>query len=293
MASKLNDREIEIGAHPQCTQSHRADNIGRYVPENNDCLSFSKTAIFSSAVREDIHDLIHSYNEVDFFEIYLSPDESLTTQAAAVYALYLMYFTQPTRFSKIPIRLTTNSWNLLESVYKKAFENKAGDLIYVIRKLRSSNAFVYVAQEEPISKPLMGANEYIADQTEKSLLKIENTLHDNVLVPIEPLLSDMSSLAMEYKKAKAGLVSLALSRRSSEMVMEQLLLSKPANMNLNEAKPLPAFLSEESTLGTVSIPTRVFSNNTTTEEVTTIANATYINANYSSIISVTSIARIK
>ncbi|KAF9905642.1 hypothetical protein EC991_001472 [Linnemannia zychae] len=59
----------------------------------------------------------------------------------------------------------------------------------------------------------------------------------------------MSSLAAEYRKAKAGLVSLALARRSSEIVMGQLLKSKPAGMNVKEAKPIPHFI------GNLSVPT--------------------------------------
>ncbi|KAF9550718.1 hypothetical protein EC957_012035 [Mortierella hygrophila] len=74
-------------------------------------------------------------------------------------------------------------------------------------------------------------------------------MHDAVLVPIEPLLSDLSSLAGQYRKAKIGLVSLALARRSSELVMQQLLRAKPTNMNLKEAKPLPQFLTGQSTFG--------------------------------------------
>ncbi|KAG9072852.1 hypothetical protein KI688_000632 [Linnemannia hyalina] len=95
----------------------------------------------------------------------------------------------------------------------------------------------------------MGNNEFITTEVEKKLIQTERAMHDAVLVPIEPLLSDLSSLAGQYRKAKIGLVSLALARRSSELVMQQLLRAKPTNMNLKEAKPLPQFLTGQSTFG--------------------------------------------
>ncbi|OAQ36729.1 hypothetical protein K457DRAFT_178603 [Linnemannia elongata AG-77] len=113
---------------------------------------------------------------------YLSPRETMTVHAGAVYALYLLYFTQPTSFPKVPIRLTIHAWHVLESIYKQAFVHKATDPIYVIRKLRDSNAFVYVAQETPVSKPVMGNNEFVASEVEKKLIQTERAMHDEVLV---------------------------------------------------------------------------------------------------------------
>ncbi|KAG0294221.1 hypothetical protein BGZ97_005136, partial [Linnemannia gamsii] len=105
----------------------------------------------------------------------------MTVHASAVYALYLVYFTQPTSLPKVPIRLTMNTWNLLQSIYKHAFTQKASDLIYVIRKLRDNNAFVYVAQETPVSKPLMSDNEFVTTQLEKTLIQAEHTMQNAVL----------------------------------------------------------------------------------------------------------------
>lgn len=111
----------------------------------------------------------------------------MTVHAGAVYALYLVYFTQPTSLPKVPIRLTMNAWNLLESIYKQAFKHKATDLIHVIRKLRDNNAFVYVAQETPVSRPLMGDNEFATTQLEKTLIQAEHVMHDTVLVSLSLL----------------------------------------------------------------------------------------------------------
>ncbi|KAH7059796.1 small nuclear RNA activating complex, subunit SNAP43-domain-containing protein [Linnemannia elongata] len=272
------------------SSSSRPGPTGQCIPETIECLTFSKTVLLTAALTKDIGGLIQAYKEKNSFEYppfatlwksrqfslihftcndpqsrdtfidgltevlfryYLSPRETMTVHAGAVYALYLLYFTQPTSFPKVPIRLTIHAWHVLESIYKQAFVHKATDLIYVIRKLRDSHAFVYVAQGTPVSKPVMGNNEFVASEVEKKLIQTERAMHDEVLVPIEPLLSDLSSLAGQYRKAKMGLVSLALARRSSELVMQQLLRAKPTDMNLKEAKPLPQFLTEQSTLGAV------------------------------------------
>ncbi|KAK3845806.1 MAG: small nuclear RNA activating complex, subunit SNAP43-domain-containing protein [Linnemannia gamsii] len=292
------------------TASSRSGHNGRNVPDNNDCLAFNKTALYTSALRSDISDLMEAYKENDSMEYtpfatlwksrqfsllhfvslepqsrytlisglyqvlfgYLSSEETLSVHAGAVYGLYLVYFTQPTSLKKIPIRLTIDAWHIVETVYKQAFDQGAADLIYTIRKLRDSNAFVYVAQEEPISRPLLSANEFVADHLERTLIQAESAMQSNTLVPIEPLLSGMSSLAAEYRKAKAGLVSLALARRSSEIVMQQLLRSKPTNMNVKDAKPLPHFLEKQSTLGTISGPSPITAATGTAVLPTTISS---------------------
>ncbi|KAF8948205.1 hypothetical protein BGZ47_006005 [Haplosporangium gracile] len=117
----------------------------------------------------------------------------------------------------------------------------------------------------------MGNNEYVATQMEKKLIQTERAMHDAVLVPIEPLLSDLSLLSGQYRKAKMGLVSLALARRSSELVMQQLLRAKPTDMNLKEAQPLPQFLKGQSTLGAAQQPTGHSSATAATTTAATIA----------------------
>lgn len=48
--------------------------------------------------------------------------------------------------------------------------------------MRDSNAFVYVAQEIPVNKPVMGNNEYVASEVEKKLIHTERAMQDSVLV---------------------------------------------------------------------------------------------------------------
>jgi len=77
---------------------------------------------------------------------------------------------------------------MTESIYKESFERNVPDLIFVIHKLREGNAFVYVAQNDVVSKPLMAENQFVVDQAEKMLIQAENSIQNTALV-IAKLLS--------------------------------------------------------------------------------------------------------
>ncbi|KAF8933599.1 hypothetical protein BGZ58_006239 [Dissophora ornata] len=176
---------------------------------------------------------------------FLSPEETFPAQVGAIYSLYLLYFTQPTVFRKVPVRLTITAWQNLELLYQIAFEYDATDLIYVIHKLRDRGAFLYVAQNDRISKELRDENADLLDRTERTLVRMEKKINASPLVPVDTLLSDLSKMAAMYHEAKADLVSLSLARRSSEMVMAHLSKLKPPDLNIREATPLPAFLKDK------------------------------------------------
>ncbi|KAG0258277.1 hypothetical protein BG011_003391 [Mortierella polycephala] len=156
-----------------------------------------------------------------------------------------MYFTQPTLFRKTPIQLTVDAWQRLEHLYQAAFECDATDLIYIIHKLRDRNAFVYVAQVERASKELKDMNVDLRERLERSLIRMERKATDNPLVPVKPLLQDLSSMTLKYHNAKVDLVSLSLAERASVLVMNQLKGKELSDTDIRMAKPLPAFLETE------------------------------------------------
>ncbi|KAG0202165.1 hypothetical protein BGX28_005246 [Mortierella sp. GBA30] len=137
-------------------------------------------------------------------------------------------------------------WQNLELLYRIAFNYDATDLIYVLHKLRERSAFMYVAQNDKTHKPLMDDNESIRASLENVLIHTEKKITDTSLVPVEPLLFDLSRMAAEYHQAKSDLVSLALARRSSVVVMRDLKKHIPTGLNLREAKPVPNFLKNNS-----------------------------------------------
>ncbi|KAG0365793.1 hypothetical protein BGZ54_006194 [Gamsiella multidivaricata] len=175
----------------------------------------------------------------------LSSAETLPAQVGAVYGLYLLYFTQPKNFKKVAIRLTIAAWQNLELLYKLGFDYSATDLIFIIHKLRDRGAFMYVAQNEKISKALMNENDDLSERAERTLVRLEREMNNSVLVPVDGPLKQFSELATEYHNAKVELIDVSLAKRASEMVMAHLCRIKPPDLDLATAKPRPAFLREK------------------------------------------------
>ncbi|KAF9400866.1 hypothetical protein BGX21_003346 [Mortierella sp. AD011] len=175
---------------------------------------------------------------------FLAPEENLSAQIGAIFALYLLYFTQPSTSRKIPIRLTITSWQNLELLYKIGFEHNLTDLIFVIHKLRRQNAFVYVAQNDRTTENLVGESPDLQAKTERVLIRLENKLNSSNLVPTDALMREVSRLAAAYHRVKGNLASVSLARRSSHIVMRHLRKIKTPDMDPREAKPVPAFLRQ-------------------------------------------------
>ncbi|KAF9181027.1 hypothetical protein BGZ50_005757 [Haplosporangium sp. Z 11] len=202
---------------------------------------------------------------------FLIPNETFGTQIGAIYCLYMVYFTQPTLFRKTPIQLTVDAWQRLEHLYQAAFECDATDLIYVIHKLRDRNAFLYVAQVERTSKELKDVNVDLRERLERSLIRMEKKATDNPLVPIKPLLQDLSSMTLKYHDAKVDLVSLSLAERASVLVLNQLKKKELSEIDIRTVKPVPAFLGAEPKSSPSTISTAY--NNVNTNRRNTLRNA--------------------
>ncbi|KAF9944423.1 hypothetical protein BGZ70_004654 [Mortierella alpina] len=139
----------------------------------------------------------------------------------------------------------------IDLLYNLAFEYSATDLIYIIHAMREvREAFVYVAENEKVHKRLMNDNESIRTMLERTLIHTERAITDKSLIPVEPLLFDLSKMAYDYHQAKSDLVSLGLSRRSSVLVMRELKKQIRPGMNLLEASPVPEFLKENDLTAT-------------------------------------------
>ncbi|KAG9321374.1 hypothetical protein KVV02_002106 [Mortierella alpina] len=190
---------------------------------------------------------------------YLTEDHTLVARAAAVFCLYMLYSTQPSVFKKVPIRLTISKAQNIDLMYKMAFAYSATDLIFIIHAMREvREAFVFVAENEKVHKRLMNDNESIRTRLERTLIHTERAITAKSLVPVEPLLYDLSKLAFDYHQAKSDLVSLGLSRKSSVLVMRELKKQIRPGMNLMKASPIPEFLKEND-------PTTIDSNRATGE----------------------------
>ncbi|KAF9357632.1 hypothetical protein BGX26_003364 [Mortierella sp. AD094] len=230
--------------------------------EQQTYINLGRSGILSNAIQADIRYLIRAYEMVTNYGIFPSaaPEETLPAQVGAIFALYLLYFTQPTTSKKTPIRLTITSWQNLELLYKIGFEHDLTDLIFVVHKLRRQNAFVYVAQNDRSTEKLVGENPDLQEKTEKVLIRLENKLNSASLVPTDALLRDVSKLAATYHRVKANLASVSLARRSSHIVMRHLRKMKAPEMDPREARPVPAFLRQSGGYADSSKQSNAFSN---------------------------------
>lgn len=108
--------------------------------------------------------------------------DSFQLNTGAIFGLYLLYFTQPSTFKKIPIRLTMGQWQSVQHVYKQAFELGSTDLIFVIHKMRTRNAFHHVVKQAMYSTQLSDEDANFNAQAERTLIHLEKEALDRNLV---------------------------------------------------------------------------------------------------------------
>ncbi|KAJ2775823.1 hypothetical protein H4R18_005930 [Coemansia javaensis] len=76
---------------------------------------------------------------------HFQPSAILEIRIGVVYALYLMYFTQPVNFPNITIRVTMEMWAMLSRLYQYCSEADIRDLVHVFDRLVAAGAFDLVA----------------------------------------------------------------------------------------------------------------------------------------------------
>ncbi|GJJ70726.1 snRNA-activating protein complex subunit 1 [Entomortierella parvispora] len=171
---------------------------------------------------------------------------SLKSKAGAVFGLFMFYFSQPSRFKKAGIRMTTTQWQDIQDLYIQAFRMDALDLISVIHQLRQRNAFIFVANSKLSATHVADESANLAALAEDTLLRLEkDTLDDNGLVPIAPLMTDLYDMSSKYYYAKRDLVTLSLTRNASGAVLTHLAKQHPSEINLRHAEPVPSFVIKE------------------------------------------------
>ncbi|KAI7826329.1 small nuclear RNA activating complex, subunit SNAP43-domain-containing protein [Kickxella alabastrina] len=72
-------------------------------------------------------------------------DAILEIRIGVIYALYLMYFTQPVNFPNIGIRVPMDIWIQLTKLYQYCNEAEIRDVVYVFDRLMGDGAFELVA----------------------------------------------------------------------------------------------------------------------------------------------------
>ncbi|KAG9291621.1 hypothetical protein G9A89_022040 [Geosiphon pyriformis] len=74
----------------------------------------------------------------------------LEVKLGSLYALYLLFFTQPEIFKdKVRIRVTSSSWASLLEIYQYCQKHKLHDAAYIFRTMKKKSAFLFVAFVDP------------------------------------------------------------------------------------------------------------------------------------------------
>jgi len=76
---------------------------------------------------------------------FLSSTNVLSLRVGVIYALYLLYYGQPSNFPKAPIRVTPESWKQLLELETMTIQQEIAEAVYVFHKLRADDAFVFTA----------------------------------------------------------------------------------------------------------------------------------------------------
>ncbi|KAI8323492.1 hypothetical protein GQ54DRAFT_316624 [Martensiomyces pterosporus] len=142
---------------------------------------------------------------------HFQPHAILEIRIGVVYALYLLYFTQPVNFPNISIRVTMEIWAALTSLYQYCSESEIRDVVYVFDKLMADGAFELVAwmdDNEGVLR-LDGDDEGVSGKVATRLAQIEHEVmgssQGNVADPVAS--KRQLALSEAYRSSKRRLVN--------------------------------------------------------------------------------------
>ncbi|KAJ1921717.1 hypothetical protein H4219_000450 [Mycoemilia scoparia] len=69
----------------------------------------------------------------------------LEIKVGVVYALYLLYYTQPSTFGKSSIRVTMDMWKMWSELYVYCKDSNMREMVYCIDRMRDDSVFEFVA----------------------------------------------------------------------------------------------------------------------------------------------------
>ncbi|KAF9969461.1 Small nuclear RNA activating complex, polypeptide 1, 43kDa [Actinomortierella ambigua] len=186
------------------------------------------------------------------FLSYLQDSYARRIQNAAVFGLYMIYFTQPFSFPKVGIRMTLDRWKLLEQFYTMAcriaetqlpshqqqqqqqqdqsadqIDSSWDDVAYTIYKLREADAFLFVARDDPIGTIMPFDREDAQESTEMKLLELERALMTKSMDPTPPKIDELDKHDKLYQVSKQSLFATQIAQRAIERVQTKLQSGQP------------------------------------------------------------------
>jgi hypothetical protein len=163
------------------------------------------------------------------FAEFLAPKYVPPVRVGAVYALFSVYKTQICK-DRVKIRLVENTWKELDELCKEMHDGEHYDVEFVIRHLRSQQAFYYTATASPVG---VGSQTLRKESVKQDrLAEFLSRDHDVLKTVINSnSISALADISERYSQSKASLAlahpqaTLALSVANSQMptVIEKLL----------------------------------------------------------------------
>ncbi|KAJ2162105.1 hypothetical protein GGF46_000980 [Coemansia sp. RSA 552] len=220
--------------------------------DSKSVLNLGRTGVYLSAIEGDIRTLMRTFQRLQSFDFesfrevwkalnfslihfvateknsrqnfmrtayrlilgHFQPSAILEIRVGVLYALYLMYFTQPVNFPNIRIRITMEKWAMLTQMYRSCAETDMHDAVYIFDRLVEDGAFEQVAwldSNEGILR-LDGDEDGVNDKIASRLTQIEH----EVMGSAQGGLGDMAAskhqigLSDNYRENKRRLVNTQL-----------------------------------------------------------------------------------
>ncbi|KAJ2909574.1 hypothetical protein GGI21_001747 [Coemansia aciculifera] len=191
---------------------------------------------------------------------HFQPGAILEIRIGVLYALYLMYFSQPVNFPNINIRVNMEMWSMLTKLYQYCNETDIRDVVYVFDRLMADGAFDLVAwiddnegvlrldgEEEGVSRKVAGKLAHIEHEVMSSA---QGGLGDLAASKRQILLSDA------YRNNKRRLVNTSLVEQATrEFYAAEFGAELLPEQGLPGAVPLD--ISDQDTSWSTSILSRV------------------------------------
>ncbi|KAJ2006319.1 hypothetical protein GGI04_000694 [Coemansia thaxteri] len=191
---------------------------------------------------------------------HFQPGAILEIRIGVLYALYLVYFTQPVNFPNINIRVTMDMWSMLTKLYQYCNESDIRDVVYVFDRLMSDGAFDLVAwldDNEGILR-LDGEEEGVSAKVAGKLAQIEHEVMGSSQGGLADLAASKRQILLSdsYRNNKRRLVNTSLIDQATRMFYAaEFGTELSPDQDLPGAVPLD--ISDQDTSWSASILTRV------------------------------------
>ncbi|KAK9765820.1 hypothetical protein K7432_005537 [Basidiobolus ranarum] len=147
---------------------------------------------------------------------YFDDHRALEIKLGILYALYLLYYTQPETFPKVGIRVTLETWKGLWELYQLCGELKLTDGLYIFHRMKEDGAFIYVAWLE--SEPRNSSEETLDNEgATRRLYHFEKEILTNSMGGISELgiNNSLGSIASRYGEMKRKIINTDVAHKAS------------------------------------------------------------------------------